>query len=288
MRTPRVFVIGLALAGLVGCGSAFAAETSPSWSPASATTTTDAAAAPSVTPSVAPSTAAPSPSPSHTPSSAPPSSKAPAKPKDIMGGPSDSQMKTGSEGVALTFDDGPDPATTPELLDMLKSHHVKATFCLVGQNAKQFPDLVKRIADEGHTLCNHTWKHDLKLGKKKPEQIRDDLQRTNDAILAAAPGAKVEYMRAPGGNFTKNFVKVADELGMKSIYWYVDTRDWDHSGGESDSAHTQMVIRSVKKHTRPGAIVLSHDYAQPDTIAAYRTLLPWLKQRYKLIALPVS
>jgi hypothetical protein len=71
------------------------------------------------------------------------------------------------------------------------------------------------------------------------------------------------------------------------VYWKVDPRDWDHPKGESDAAHRAKVINAVQKHVRPGAIILSHDYAQPDTIAAYRTLIPWLRHHYRLIALPV-
>jgi len=195
-------------------------------------------------------------------------------------------MKTGTSAVALTFDDGPDPVQTPRLLDLLATNHVKATFCLVGQNVAAHPDLVRRIVAEGHTLCNHTWRHSLTLGKQKPAEIRADLQRTNDAIHAAVPGAEIKYMRAPGGNFTPNFVKVAADLGMSSIYWQVDPRDWDHPAGESDAAHRAKVISAVKTQAHPGSIVLSHDYAQPDTIAAYRTLIPWLQHRYQLIPLP--
>jgi peptidoglycan/xylan/chitin deacetylase (PgdA/CDA1 family) len=201
-------------------------------------------------------------------------------------GPAYSATRTGGAGVALTFDDGPDPAQTPQLLDLLARYHVHATFCLVGQNVAAHPELVRRIVAEGHTLCNHTWQHSLTLGKQTPAQIRADLQRTNDAIHAAAPGSKIEYLRAPGGNFTPNFVAVATDLGMTSIYWQVDPRDWDHPTGESDTTHRARVIAAVKQHVHKGSIVLSHDYAQPDTIAAYRTLLPWLKHHYTLVALP--
>jgi peptidoglycan/xylan/chitin deacetylase (PgdA/CDA1 family) len=195
-------------------------------------------------------------------------------------------MRTGRAGVALTFDDGPDPVQTPRMLDLLKREHVKATFCLVGRNVRAYPELVRRIAAEGHTLCNHTWEHSLTLGKKKPAVIRADLLRTNDAIRRAVPGARIKYMRAPGGNFTPAFVAAATELGMTSIYWQVDPRDWEHRGGESDAAHEAKIVRAVKQRVGRGAIVLSHDYGQPDTIAAYRTLIPWLRTRYQLIALP--
>ncbi|MGA5304132.1 polysaccharide deacetylase family protein [Nucisporomicrobium flavum] len=296
MRTPKVLVIGLALAGvagLAGCGSAMAAERSPAWVAASPSASTSRSASPSPSSPSSPTRPAKhapahSSSPEHSASSTPSHSTPASRPahRAHHDGPADSLMKTGQKGVALTFDDGPDPAQTPKLLDLLKKRHVKATFCLVGQNVAAHPALVRRIAAEGHTLCNHTWRHSLTLGKKKPSVIRADLQRTNDAIRAAAPGAEIKYMRAPGGNFTPAFVHAATDLGMTSIYWQVDPRDWDHPAGESDGAHQAKVIKAVKKHVSRGAIVLSHDYAQPDTIAAYETLIPWLQRRYKLIALP--
>ncbi len=292
MRATKLYVIGLALAGLAGCGTALAAEHEPVWvAPASSTPAT-VAPAPAASssrakvparPSSPPATSAPATS---APATSPPASAAPAThAPEQHGGPANSLMVTGQKGVALTFDDGPDPEQTPKLLDLLAAQGVKATFCVVGENVQAHPDLVRRIAAEGHTLCNHTWDHDLKLGKKKPEKIHKDLARTNDAIWAAVPDAEIAFMRAPGGNFTPAFVREARKLGMASIYWQVDTRDWDHSGGESPGKHQSMVIRSVKKHVSDGAIVLSHDYAQPDTIKAYEKLIPWLKKRFTLIAL---
>ncbi|WP_430783235.1 polysaccharide deacetylase family protein [Actinoplanes sp. G11-F43] len=206
------------------------------------------------------------------------------KPKGRTG-PAGSVLLTGNKGVALTFDDGPDPTNTPKLLKMLAKEQVKATFCLVGTQARRHPDLVEAIAKDGHSFCNHSWNHDLKLGKRPKSAIRADLARTNAAIRAVVPDAKIRYMRAPGGNFTPSLVKVSAELGMHSIYWKVDPRDWEHKTGESSADHRKRIVRIVKKHTRPGAIILSHDYNQPDTIAAYRTLLPWLRHRFDLVAL---
>jgi peptidoglycan/xylan/chitin deacetylase (PgdA/CDA1 family) len=200
-------------------------------------------------------------------------------------GPAHSVTTTGTSGVALTFDDGPDPTHTPQLLKMLADQKVKATFCVVGTNAKKHPDLIREIVKQGHSLCNHSWNHDLKLGKRKPAQIKKDLERTNAAIRAAVPDAKIAYMRAPGGNFTPRLVKMSQKLGMVSLYWQVDPRDWDHPKGESSGDHRKKIVKIVQKHTRPGAVVLSHDNAQPDTIAAYKTLLPWLSHHYKLVAL---
>jgi peptidoglycan/xylan/chitin deacetylase (PgdA/CDA1 family) len=289
IRVLRLAGAVLVVAAFAGCGTAMAADGSPLW------TATPAATHASGTGGGAPATKAPAvpasaaAKPAHTAVPPAPPSPASAHPKagrPRFDGPANSATKTGSAGVALTFDDGPDPVQTPRILDLLAERHVNATFCLVGKNVVAHPDLVRRIVAEGHTLCNHTWRHSLTLGKQEPAVIRADLRRTNDAIRAAAPGAPIKYMRAPGGNFTPNFVEVAADLGMTSIYWQVDPRDWDHPRGESDAIHRARVMAAIKKHVHKGSIVLSHDFGQPGTIAAYRVLIPWLQQRYQLIALP--
>ncbi|MEV6346960.1 polysaccharide deacetylase family protein [Actinoplanes sp. NPDC051851] len=291
-RTRRAFMISFSLimAGLLG--QAAAAQTVGPQAAAPTPTVTAAPANPSAS---APSTAKPSTTkPGTAQTSAKPyttdkraESTTVTKGKGRAAGPAGSLMTTGSQAVALTFDDGPDPATTPALLDLLDEQHVKATFCLVGSNAKKFPNLVRDIVDAGHTVCNHTWNHDLKLGKKSKAQIKADMEKTNAAILKAAPNATIAYFRAPGGKFNAKVVQVAADLGMSSLYWKVDPRDWDHPKGETHAKHQQKVIKAVQKYTHQGSIVLSHDYAQPDTIKAYRTLIPWLKKKYKLIALPI-
>jgi peptidoglycan/xylan/chitin deacetylase (PgdA/CDA1 family) len=241
-------------------------------------------------PSPAPTATPPDPGPSGSPSLPPTASGSPEAPGStgtkVFGGPGGSAQLTGTAGVALTFDDGPDVENTPRLLDLLKQYNVKATFCLVGFRARDHPDLVRRIAAEGHTLCNHSWQHDLRLATRSPERIRGDLQATNDAIHNAAPDAKIKYFRAPGGNFTTGLVGIAHGLGMASLYWWVDPRDWDDTHDGSAQAHISRVAANIRSHLKPGAIVLSHDNGQPQTIVAYRQLMPWLKDHYTLIAMP--
>jgi peptidoglycan/xylan/chitin deacetylase (PgdA/CDA1 family) len=202
-------------------------------------------------------------------------------------GPGGSLLKTGSSAVALTFDDGPDPVNTPKVLDLLKKYGIKATFCVIGTSARSHPDLIRRIVAEGHTLCNHSWIHRLDLATSADAVVLRDLRDTNNAILAAAPKAKIQYFRAPGGNFTTHLVQLAASLGMRSLYWSVDPKDWDTKTFGHGSAMVNHIIGVVTTRTRPGAIILSHDGHKPDTPVAYRTLLPWLKAHYKLIAMPV-
>jgi peptidoglycan/xylan/chitin deacetylase (PgdA/CDA1 family) len=195
---------------------------------------------------------------------------------------------TGSGKVALTFDDGPGEGTL-KILAMLREAGVKATFCLIGVNVQAHPDLVQAIVRDGHTLCNHTWKHDEHLGQKSADAIRADLQRTNDAIHQAVPGVPIKYFRHPGGNFTPLAVQVAAELGMSSLGWNVDPRDWDLQHMPPGPGLTQHIVSVVERNTRAGSIVLSHDGGgdRSSTVAAYQTLLPFLTKRFSLEAMPV-
>jgi peptidoglycan/xylan/chitin deacetylase (PgdA/CDA1 family) len=188
--------------------------------------------------------------------------------------------------VALTFDDGPYPENTPQVLDLLRENGIKATFCVLGRNAHTYPDLIRRIYNEGHTFCNHTWRHDTELRSKDEGAIRDDLSATLNAIHEAAPEAKVPYFRAPGGYFDTRLVRIAASMGMTSIHWDVDPRDWDSGKYGHGQKMVDHVVSTVEQNARAGSIILSHDPLKPDTVTAYRTLIPWLKARFTLIALP--
>ena len=193
-------------------------------------------------------------------------------------GPSGSRRTTGAGYVALTFDDGPDPRYTPEVLALLREHDVKATFCVVGQLAEAYPELIRAIAADGHTLCNHSWEHDFGLGGRSVAEIREDLTRTNQAIEAGVPGVRVSYYRQPGGAWTDRVVDVAEELGMSSLHWTVDPQDWALPGAE-------VIAAAVTQWT---ADVLLHDGGgeRQGTVSALRDFLPVLAARHHLDALP--
>jgi peptidoglycan/xylan/chitin deacetylase (PgdA/CDA1 family) len=224
-----------------------------------------------------------SPSPTPSPSPLPPSPTPSSLPAlGAANGPAGTITTTGSAAVALTFDDGPG-GNTAQVLDLLKQYGIHATFCIIGRmitpaNAA----LIRRIVAEGHTLCNHTWTHDLNLKARAEAQIRSELQRTNDAIHAIVPDAPIIYFRNPGGNFSPLTVAVAKSMGMESIYWAVDPRDWSRPG-------VQAIIGTVLSHTHEGSIVLMHDGGgdRSQTVQALATILPNLKSRFTLIPLPV-
>jgi peptidoglycan-N-acetylglucosamine deacetylase len=232
--------------------------------------------------------------PSSPPTSAPPPAPAPPPPP-----PTDTPTfppgaiahTTGSDAVALTFDDGPGDQTLA-ILGLLRAHGVKATFCLIGVNVRRRPDLVQAIVRDGHTLCNHTWQHDLRLGRRSPDEIRSDLQRTNDEIHKAVPGVPIKYFRHPGGMWTPAAVAVAQQLGMTSIGWDTDPFDWNLARYAPGPVMTNHVIATVQQNVRPGSIVLSHDGGgdRSSTVAAYRVLLPYLlyERHLRLIPLPTG
>jgi peptidoglycan-N-acetylglucosamine deacetylase len=253
--------------------------------------TPQAVAQPGAVASAGPAAGQSTPSPSTSPAGPAGPKTSPSPPgagsgRQAAHGPGDSAALTGSAGVALTFDDGPDPVYTPQMLNLLKRYGVKATFCLIGTRARDYPDLVRRIVAEGHSLCNHSWQHLLDLAKRPDAYIRGDLQRTNQAILAAVPGAQIKYFRAPGGYFTPRLSAIGRELGMKPIYWLVDPQDWNATKYGTGGLMVNHIVSVVRGYTRPGAIVLSHDRAKPDTITAYENILPWLIARFTLIPLP--
>ena len=226
-----------------------------------------------------PSPPALTPSPSVTPSSSVTPSPSVARPRATVG-PFGSRRMTGGKAVALTFDDGPHAVWTPQVLDRLRAAGVKATFCVVGAQVRRNPDLVRRIVREGHTLCNHSWRHELDLGAQPVAAIKANLLATNREIRVAVPGAKIPYFRQPGGKWTAAVVEAARELGMTSLDWDVDPRDWETM--DANQIGTRVIAQA-----RPGSIILLHDGGgdRHGTLAACPGMIQTLKARYGIARL---
>lgn len=191
---------------------------------------------------------------------------------------------TGQSGnsVAFTFDDGPDPGSTPHLLDVLGEHNVTAVFCLWGDHVRQHPEIVRRIAAEGHVLCNHSMRHD-DMGGWSAAQIRSDMQQTNALIRQAVPGASIPYFRAPYGSWGQT-PGVAAQLGMQPLGWRMDIGDWQPPG-------TAELVRRLRDGITPGAVVLMHDGGgdRSQTVAAVDQVIPGFQSQgwsFDLPALP--
>jgi len=172
--------------------------------------------------------------------------------------------------IALTFDDGPSAKLTPKLLDLLGTHHIKATFFVIGQNVADHPEIVARAAREGHEIGNHSWSHPA-FAKMSDEAVRRELQKTDDAIHSAT-GNEPTLVRPPYGSITARQKKwINEEFGYKIVMWDVDPFDWKRPG---PIAVTNRIVRN----TRAGSIVLSHDI-HPGTIEAMPAAIAQLEAK---------
>jgi peptidoglycan/xylan/chitin deacetylase (PgdA/CDA1 family) len=152
--------------------------------------------------------------------------------------------------IALTFDDGPNPAITPNLLDLLDRHKVSATFFVMGRCVRAFPDIAKEIADRGHTIGNHTDTHPA-LTFLSPRRISDELDRCDDAINSAI-GRHTRWMRPPFGFRGPQLNSlIRQRAGMRVVMWSAMAWDWK----ATDSGSVINHLRRVKG----GDIVLLHD-----------------------------
>src|SRR5476649_1602838 len=153
--------------------------------------------------------------------------------------------------VAMTFDDGPHATLTPKLLDLLARKKIKATFFVMGENAEQHPEILKRAVAEGHEIGNHSWSHP-NLAKLSNEALRSQLQRTDDVITQAI-GSHPKVMRPPYGELTpKQRQWVNSEFGYKVILWDVDPLDWKEPG-------PSIVAQRIIRETKQCSIMLAHD-----------------------------
>ncbi len=153
--------------------------------------------------------------------------------------------------LAMTFDDGPSAEYTATLLDELKKREIKATFFLVGQCVVDHPELVQRMVAEGHEVANHSWSHPA-FGKMGDAAVRNEIQKTQDAIIAAC-GIKPTLLRPPYGSVTTAQKRwIPAEFGTQIILWSVDPLDWKKPG--------EAVVRSrIVSGAADGAIILAHD-----------------------------
>jgi peptidoglycan/xylan/chitin deacetylase (PgdA/CDA1 family) len=178
---------------------------------------------------------------------------------------------TTDAAVALTFDDGPNPEWTPAVLAVLRNAGIKATFCIVGYAAKRYPQLVKAIKDEGHTLCNHTMDHVQLLGRKPADVVVAQLKDGSAAIEKAA-GVAPKFFRAPGGTWADNLIAEVHHQGMRALGWNVDPADYKRPGAA-------VITDTIFGQLRPGAVILMHDGGgdRSQTVAQLPVLIDRLK-----------
>jgi len=156
-----------------------------------------------------------------------------------------------TEHVALTFDDGPDPASTPAFLDLLARHRRRATFFLVGAQAVAAPRLVRRMAEEGHELAVHGWTHRCTLAippTRLSQQLRDAKHAVEDLS-----GSAVSWYRPPYGVLSTETLLACRSLDLAPVLWTAWGRDWERS------ATPPRIVSTVLRTLRPGGTILLHD-----------------------------
>lgn len=185
--------------------------------------------------------------------------------------------------VALTFDDGPSPDYTASILTTLERTHTPATFFVVGTNVKQYPGLVRREANDGFALGIHTWDHPY-MTRLSPDQRQWELSATAQAIHDVL-GANycLRFWRPPFGDYNEAVVTQARSLGLSTVTWDVDPRDWSSPG-------VTTIVDRVLSSVHPGAIILMHDgyMSRWQTAKALPLIIKGLKRRgYTPVTLPV-
>lgn len=181
--------------------------------------------------------------------------------------------------MVLTFDDGPDPRYTPDILQTLREHDVRAMFFVCGEMAVNNKDLLAEMTEDGHVVGNHTWSHPL-LTRLTRSEIRSQMERTCEVIEDGCGEAPV-WFRAPYGAWNRAAFQIGAELGMEPLAWTVDTLDWMAPG-------TRTIINRVERGAAPGVVVLSHDAGgdRSQSVRALRDYLPELLDSGYRITVP--
>ena len=176
-----------------------------------------------------------------------------------------------SKKIALTFDDGPHPYYTEQLLDGLKERGVKATFFVLGKHAEQYPELVERMSDEGHLVGNHTYSH-MQLNQRNTEAFKEELVKTS-RLIEELTGQEVQYVRPPYGTWNKKF---EEELNMFPVLWTIDPLDWS-------SSNVAGIVNKVTGKAKDNSIILMHDEYKSTVTAALQIIDELQEEGYEFV-----
>ena len=186
--------------------------------------------------------------------------------------------------VALSFDDGPWPKYTRDVLKVLRHHHVHATFFMIGENVERWPGIARDVVEAGMAIGNHSWDHveDPPFAEIHSHRLRTELADTDEALERL--GVKHPYLfRPPGGSFDDEVVQEARRQGLRVVNWNVDPQDWRSSRSARQIAH------AVLARVRPGSIVDLHDGGgnQKATVRALPLIINGIRRMgLKLVAIP--
>ena len=182
--------------------------------------------------------------------------------------------KKNQKVVALTFDDGPNPATTNQALDTLSKYGIKATFFVLGKNVSGNEEILKRMKSDGHVIGNHSWSHPV-LSKLSLDEAKKQITDTEDALTKVL-GSSSKLMRPPYGAITDD---IRNSLDLSFIMWDVDSLDWK-------SKNEASILTEIQRQVRNGSIILMHDI-HAETVNALPKIIDYLKEQgYHFVTVP--
>ena len=176
-----------------------------------------------------------------------------------------------SKKIALTFDDGPHPYYTEQLLKGLKERNVKVTFFITGKSAEANPEIVREIYEDGHLIGNHTYNH-TQLSSRNREKFKEEIIKTNE-VIKEITGEDTIYIRPPYGSWNKEFEK---ELNMFPVFWTIDPLDWC-------SSNVSCIVNTVCSKAEENAIILMHDQYKTTVTAALEIVDQLQKEGYEFV-----
>lgn len=182
--------------------------------------------------------------------------------------------------IALTFDDGPDPFFTPQILDVLRDYKAQATFFCIGLNIRSYPSIVKRICDEGHIVANHTWSHPYLPSLSKSDSVWQ--LTTTTCMIEQVIGVQPAFFRPPYGSYDLATLMGINSCNLVTTLWSLDSKDWSKPGIEA-------IVERIINNTRNGSIVLMHDGGgdRSQTTKALPIILEWFREHhFRLVTLP--
>ena len=183
----------------------------------------------------------------------------------------------GSNLIALTFDDGPHPRYTEQILEVLAEYDVPATFFFIGENVEYYPQTAKAVADAGHEIGNHTQRH-LHVMKLSDDELKQEIEKAQD-VIRRVTGQSPALFRPPEGKLTEERSAWIREMGLYGVLWNVDTLDWS-------GVTEEEIISTVMNGTNGGDVILCHDYVchSSHLPSALRVIIPALiKKGYRFV-----
>jgi len=180
------------------------------------------------------------------------------------------------KAIYLTFDAGYENGFTEGMLDTLKKHDVTAAFFLVGTYIKNNPEIINRMIKEGHIVANHTMNHPDMTAMSDIESFKKELALAEAEYKAVTGMDMPKYYRPPSGNYSESNMKMAQELGYKTIFWSLAYADWDNDSQPS----TETAFSKLLPRIHPGAVVLLHNTSKTNSIILDELIVKYKEMGY--------